>query len=32
MRLPFIKMDDGLPRVDGYTRQRDPTLGNPRDR
>lgn len=32
MRLPFIRMDDGLPRVEGYTRARDPTLGNPRDR
>ena len=31
MRLPFIVMDDGLPRVDGYTRARDPLLGNPRD-
>ncbi len=31
-RLPFVQMDDGLPRVDGYTRARDPALGNPRDR
>ncbi|MBZ9999892.1 MULTISPECIES: GFA family protein [unclassified Mesorhizobium] len=32
MRLPFIDMADGLPRVDGYTRRRDPALGNPRER
>ncbi|MGX8012817.1 GFA family protein [Mesorhizobium sp. ORM8.1] len=32
MRLPFVVMDDDLPRVEGYTRQRDPSLGNPRDR
>ncbi|TPI21022.1 MULTISPECIES: GFA family protein [unclassified Mesorhizobium] len=32
MRLPFIVMDDSLPRVNGYTRRRDPSLGNPRDR
>jgi hypothetical protein len=32
MRLPFIIMDDCLPRVDGYSRTRDPALGNPRDR
>lgn len=31
-RLPFIRMDDGLPRVKGYTRVRDPVLGNPKDR
>lgn len=32
MRLPFIVMADGLPRVNGYSRQRDPSFGNPRDR
>jgi hypothetical protein len=33
MRLPFVVMDDGLPRVDVYTRPRDPAFKNyPRDR
>jgi len=32
MRLPFIKMDDGLARTDAYTRGRDPKLGFPRER
>lgn len=32
MRLPFVAMDDGLPRIDAYTRPRDPAFGNPRDR
>jgi hypothetical protein len=32
IRLPFVVMDDGLPRVQGYTRQRNPSIGNPRDR
>ena len=31
MRLPFVEMSDGLPRIDGYSRQRT-ALGNPRDR
>ena len=32
LRLPFIKMDDGLARTDTYTRDRDPSLGLPKDR
>jgi len=32
MRLPFIKMDDGLARTDAYTRGQDPKLGLPRER
>ncbi|HEV7247808.1 MAG TPA: GFA family protein [Shinella sp.] len=28
-RLPFIKMDDGLARVDAYTRRRTAPLGRP---
>ena len=32
LRLPFIEMNDGLPRSDTYTRLRDPKLGNPNER
>ena len=32
MRLAFVVMDDGLPRVEAYTRPRDPVFKNPRDR
>lgn len=32
LRLPFIKMDDGLARTDTYTRDRDPSLGLPKNR
>jgi len=32
MRLPWLAFDDGLPCVDGYTRKRDPSAGNPNDR
>lgn len=32
LRLPFIMMEDGLPRTDTYTRTRDPKLGNPNER
>ena len=32
LHLPFVIMDDGLPRTKSYTRKRDPSLGNPRDR
>lgn len=32
MRLPWISFDDALPKVDSYSRTRDPVLGNPRDR
>jgi len=31
-RLPYMQMGDGLPRVDTYTRERDPATGSPRDR
>jgi hypothetical protein len=27
-----VVMDDGLPRVEAYTRPRDPVFKNPRDR
>jgi hypothetical protein len=32
MRLPWIELPDDLPRIDGYSRRRDPVLGNPADR
>jgi hypothetical protein len=32
MRLPWIRIADALPHIDGYSRRRDPTLGNPADR
>lgn len=31
-RLPWLVLDDGLPFVDGYSRRRDPKLGDPIDR
>ncbi|MER8374301.1 GFA family protein [Mesorhizobium sp. M1406] len=32
LRLPWIDIDDDLPRVDRYSRKRDAEFGNPRDR
>ncbi|TGP49632.1 GFA family protein [bacterium M00.F.Ca.ET.230.01.1.1] len=32
MRLPFVIMDDGQPRVGGYSRDRDPAFGTPAER
>lgn len=32
LRLPWIAFADSLPRFDTYSRARDPSLGNPRDR
>ena len=32
MRLPWIALADDLPHVDGYSRKRDPTFGDPVDR
>jgi signal transduction histidine kinase len=32
MRLTWIEFADDLPHVDGYSRQRDPTFGDPVDR
>jgi hypothetical protein len=32
LRLPWIDFADGLPRIDGYSRSRDPAFGNPSDR
>ena len=32
MRLPWIDIADGLPRIDGYSRTRDPAAGDPRSR
>jgi hypothetical protein len=32
MRLPFVEMPDGLPRIANYSRPRNPAFGNPRDR
>ena len=32
MKLPWVSFADDLPRVDGYSRGRDPTFGNPTDR
>lgn len=32
MRLPTIRIDDDLPKIDRYSRTRDPALGEPADR
>ncbi len=32
MRLPWLDFADRLPRVDGYSRDRDPDFGDPADR
>jgi len=32
MKLPWLEMDDGLPRIDGYSRDRDPAYGTPAER
>jgi|ERR1700761_2845096 hypothetical protein len=32
LRLPWVEFADSLPRVDGYSRERDASLGTPRDR
>ena len=32
LRLPYIVMNDGLPRIETYTRARDPKLGTPHER
>ena len=32
MKIPWVNFGDNLPRTEGYSRQRDPTLGNPADR
>jgi len=32
MKLPWVNFGDGLPRTGGYSRRRDPALGNPADR
>jgi hypothetical protein len=32
MKLPWLAFADDLPRADGYTRARDPALGDPKDR
>jgi len=32
LKLPWIKFSDRLPKLDGYSRDRDPNLGTPRDR
>ncbi|MBA8878306.1 GFA family protein [Phyllobacterium myrsinacearum] len=32
MRLPWIEFADELPRIDGYTRKRDPKIENPNSR
>lgn len=32
MRLPWMAFADDLPRVDAYSRKRDPKLGYPKDR
>lgn len=31
-RLPWVDFSDDLPRIDTYSRPRDPALGNPADR
>jgi hypothetical protein len=31
-KLPWVAFDDGLPRLDGYSRVRAATVGDPRDR
>jgi hypothetical protein len=32
MKLPWIELADDLPHVDGYSRKRDPSFGDPVDR
>ncbi len=32
MKLPWIEFADDLPRLDGYSRERDPALGTPAER
>jgi hypothetical protein len=32
MKLPWLDFADEIPREDGYSRRRDPTFGNPKDR
>src|SRR4051794_39715841 len=32
MKLPWVDFGDNLPRAEGYSRRRDPALGNPADR
>lgn len=32
MKLPWVEMVDDLPHIDGYSRTRDPALGDPADR
>ncbi len=32
MKLPWLDFTDGLPRVNGYSRARDPEIGSPMDR
>ena len=32
MRLPWVNLGDDLPRVEGYSRRRDPAPGDPADR
>jgi hypothetical protein len=32
MKLPWVNIGDNLPHMDGYSRRRDPALGNPVDR
>jgi hypothetical protein len=31
-KLPWIDFLDGLPRIEGYSRERDPALGTPKNR
>ncbi|MEI9404781.1 GFA family protein [Mesorhizobium argentiipisi] len=32
LRLPWLEFADDLPRIDTYSRRRDPAFGNPNDR
>lgn len=32
LRLPWVEIADDLPRLDGHSRRRDPTLGDPSER
>jgi hypothetical protein len=32
MKLPWLEFADNLPRIDGYSRKRDESKGNPVDR
>ncbi|TJV07509.1 MAG: GFA family protein, partial [Mesorhizobium sp.] len=32
LRLPWLEFSDDLPRIDTYSRRRDPAFGNPVDR